>query len=106
MFSTSFKERLQKWIDGERSLAREFDYGVERNEICAKVAQELKDGFYVNLGIGVTLSPQTMYLVISKWFYKANGRLVLVLSPMRAMRIATSSTRVNRRLQPYRVQTV
>ncbi len=36
-----------------QSTAAKATYGLDKNQIAQRIAQELKDGFYVNLGIGI-----------------------------------------------------
>jgi 3-oxoacid CoA-transferase len=39
--------------DSAQSSASKSAYGLDKNQIAQRIAQELKDGYYVNLGIGI-----------------------------------------------------
>ncbi len=69
-----------------------------REQMAARAAKELKDGFYVNLGIGISharlqLHPKGMSVQLQS----ENGMLGMGPFPMRARRTPTSSTPASRR---------
>ena len=49
---------------------------LRRNRIAKRAAQEIQDGFYVNLGVGIpTLVPEHLKPGVSVWWQSENGIL-------------------------------
>jgi acyl CoA:acetate/3-ketoacid CoA transferase beta subunit len=37
----------------QRTVRKEINYVIRKEEIAKRIAKEVKDGYYVNLGIGI-----------------------------------------------------
>jgi 3-oxoacid CoA-transferase subunit B len=69
----------------------------DRNQMAERAAQELQDGWYVNLGIGIPTLVANYVGDKDITLQSENGMLGMGRFPMRARRTPTSSTRASRR---------
>ena len=70
---------------------------LDKNGIAKRIAREVKDGYYVNLGIGIpTLVANFVREDISVEFQSENGVLGMGPFPLKEKRTQTSSTQENR----------
>ncbi|EXJ80948.1 succinyl-CoA:3-ketoacid-coenzyme A transferase [Capronia epimyces CBS 606.96] len=78
----------------QSSDAEEEAEAVKRNRIARRAARELKDGFYVNLGVGIpTLAPSFLPPSTKVWLQSENG--IIGMGPYPASRDAADPDTVN-----------
>ncbi len=74
---------------------------LDKNGIAQRIAQELQDGWYVNLGIGIpTLVANYIPEGIDVEFQSENGILGMGPFPLKARKTPTSSTPASRPSRP------
>ncbi|KAL3470895.1 hypothetical protein BJX99DRAFT_250880 [Aspergillus californicus] len=67
--------KLRKEEDGSAE-STEFPAIIQRNRIAKRAAKELKQGYYVNLGVGIpTLAPSMLPESVKVWIQSENGIL-------------------------------
>ncbi len=73
---------IKKLKDGERGVGdggKKSESLIRRERIARRTAKELKDGFYVNLGVGMpTLAPSFLEPGTKVWIQSENGVLGMV----------------------------
>ncbi|KAL4987751.1 hypothetical protein BDW68DRAFT_187738 [Aspergillus falconensis] len=69
-------KRLRKSKGDDSTAASESPAIVQRNRIAKRAAKELKQGYYVNLGVGIpTLAPSMLPEGVKVWIQSENGIL-------------------------------
>lgn len=67
-------EKLVLASSTEDAKAEQSEEAVNRNRIARRAAKELKDGYYVNLGVGIpTLAPSFLPPTTKVWLQSENG---------------------------------
>ena len=78
---------------------------LDKNQIAKRIAQEVKNGYYVNLGIGIpTLVANYVRTDISVEFQSENGVLGMVHFLLKEKKTPILSTQENKRLRLYQEQ--
>ncbi|KIX02463.1 uncharacterized protein Z518_08404 [Rhinocladiella mackenziei CBS 650.93] len=87
-------EKLVLASHSEDPAAEQTDDAVKRNRIARRAAKELKDGFYVNLGVGIpTLAPSFLPPSTKVWLQSENG--IIGMGPYPPSRDAADPDTIN-----------
>jgi 3-oxoacid CoA-transferase len=71
--------RKLREVEGQSTDAKKSDAQIRRERIAKRTAKELKNGYYVNLGVGIpTLAPSYLSPETKVWIQSENGLLGMV----------------------------
>lgn len=87
-------EKLVLASSTQDATAEKGEEAVKRNRIAKRAAKELKDGFYVNLGVGIpTLAPSFLPPSTKVWLQSENG--IIGMGPYPATREEADPDTIN-----------